>query len=288
MFTRRQRVLGVLMAGVIAATTGQVKRASSADLPAGWEHDWKTAMSRAAATGKPILAVFSAEWCGPCQMMVKEVYPLPGVQAELENWIHVYVDEAKDPATTAKFKIEGFPTFVLLSSQAQEEDRFVGARPAAEFVAALKDHKRINGRIIELKAQLEHSPEDAQLWAALATAYDEKGKAEAALTGYEKALFYDPKDRAGVADNYYFLKALPTTMESLKTSAEKLAAFETKFPESELLPKVFLYRGWIAADLDRTEEAVELLQEGLRRFPTSELAATMKQTLEEIGVAHAH
>jgi thiol-disulfide isomerase/thioredoxin len=283
----RRLGLAAVMAAVVFASA-VLQKAPAMELPDNWIKSWDEAAKQAKAEKKPMIAVFSAEWCGPCKMMAKEVYPKENVRTVLKDWVAVYVDGDKEPERAAKFSIEGYPTYVLLSPEGVEEDRFVGARPEETFVDILKNHGANKARIAEIKAGLEKTPEDAKLWAELGQVMEKKDKMEEAIAAYEKAAFYDPKDATGVADDLFLLKAIPKTADELENAGKQLAQFEAKFPKSPLLAKVFLFRGFIAADLEKLDEAKAILKEGAARFPESEYAATMKNTIEELEAATAN
>lgn len=282
---KKVRVLAAWTAiAAVIAIFGTTRTANATELPEGWLTDWKEAKALAHETGKPIFGVFSAEWCGPCQAMKRDVYPKAAVRETLEDWIPVYVDSDKDPDAHREYEVDAVPTFILLSSEAKQEDRFMGYRESEELIDILNSHKESVAAIKSLREQLAKTPEDPQLWKELGEAQEKKNRVEEALQAYERAVKYDPKDKTGVADQYYFLEALPTTRDDLEGAEVKLAAFEGKFPESELLPKVFLFRAWINADLMNTTSAGEILDEGLQRFPESQYADSMRQTRAKLDI----
>ena len=53
------------------------------------EHDWEKAMARAATEHKPIFINFTGAQCTNCRDMEANVLPLPEVQHELKNFVHV-------------------------------------------------------------------------------------------------------------------------------------------------------------------------------------------------------
>lgn len=283
MTRKPRRILQATLFIGFLLVAGVVKKAASADLPEGWTTDWKTATAKAKESNKPILAVFSAEWCGPCQAMKKEVYPEADVKKALEGWVPVYIDEKADRATMESFKVEAFPTFVVLSPEAKEEYRFVGGRPKEAFLETLSRYPRLR----ELKASLEKTPEDPKLWKELGTIREESDDTKGAIEAYEKASYYDPKDATGIADDLYLLKAIPESREGLKDSEVKLAAFEKKFPKSELIPRALFFRALVAADSDKVPEAIGFLKEGIARFPDGEFAERSKQALDYLQSAAA-
>lgn len=95
--------------------------------------EWQTAAAgeaKARATGLPVLYDFSADWCGPCQRMQREVFA-DRQSALAINKLFVPVrlvdrrrEEGRNPpdvdALQARYKVEAFPTLVVASPQGGE------------------------------------------------------------------------------------------------------------------------------------------------------------------------
>ena len=81
------------------------------------------AVQESEATGKPVFAFFTAEWCGPCQSLKKNTLSDARVAGFLdEHTVPVYIDIDEDRAAATQFQISGIPTSIIL------QDRRVVAR----------------------------------------------------------------------------------------------------------------------------------------------------------------
>lgn len=111
--------------------------AASAQEPAllKWETDWKTAFQKAGGQRKAVLVDYSATWCKPCQMVDRDVLPLPEVQEKLKDYVLLKVSFSGDstPITRAQ-NVHTYPTYALVDASGRERFRNVGFRGAPFFV----------------------------------------------------------------------------------------------------------------------------------------------------------
>ena len=130
----------VLAALVLAAAT-----LSAAD-GVTWEHDYAAAVKRAKAEKKVIFMDLWTEWCGPCLHLQKNVFPTPEAQAALAKVVPFSsLVQKRDGTPVAegtrladKFRLNAFPTLVILDADGKEVRRQVGAfRDGASFAAWL-------------------------------------------------------------------------------------------------------------------------------------------------------
>lgn len=117
--------------------------AHAADFPPGspkFEHTLADALTRAKTEGKPAIVVFSAVWCGPCQMMKKEVYPSAAVKPYHDKFVWAYLDtdEKVNDAAAEKFAVSGIPHIQFLDRDGKPVDKQIGSSAPEEFVAKLE------------------------------------------------------------------------------------------------------------------------------------------------------
>lgn len=110
-----------------------------ATTPEGWSTDLDKAFEKAKSEKKSVLVEFTgSDWCPPCIAMRKNVFSKKEfVDAASKNFILVELDfpkgdpelKKKNDPLAEKYKIEGFPTVILLTPEGKEFTRFF----ASEF-----------------------------------------------------------------------------------------------------------------------------------------------------------
>lgn len=113
------------------------------DFPEGSPHfqtDYKAALATAAKEGKPLLVVFSAVWCGPCQANKKKVYPSDAVKPYHDKFVWVYLDtdEEANAGVAKQFGVSGIPHIQFLTKAGKAIDKHIGQTTPDEFAGKLK------------------------------------------------------------------------------------------------------------------------------------------------------
>ncbi len=115
----------------------------------GWTENFEQAQKIAASEQKPMLLDFTgSDWCGWCIKIDKEVFAKPEFKSFSEkSLVLVELDfpqgkklpdalKAQNDDLQRKFKVNGFPTLVLLSPAGKEIARWEGFKPT--FLEELK------------------------------------------------------------------------------------------------------------------------------------------------------
>ena len=125
---------------LVAGAAFALPRSSGANV------QWKKYDAAAiAATGKPVIVDFYADWCIPCKELDEKTISNGAVADELNRFTRVKADltKAEDPEVqklTKQYGIVGVPTIVFLDSSGHELDgqRLTGFEPPRQFLSRLK------------------------------------------------------------------------------------------------------------------------------------------------------
>jgi len=119
-------------------TVAALTASAFASAPEGWSTDLDKAIEQAKTEKKSVLVEFTgSDWCPPCIAMRKNVFSKKEfVDAASKKFILVELDfpkgdkalSEKNKPLAEKFKIEGFPTVVLLDSEGKEFTRFFASQ----------------------------------------------------------------------------------------------------------------------------------------------------------------
>ncbi len=125
-----KRLIVCVAAMLLAGTTfAQVK----------WEEGTlNQALKKAKESGKELVFLDCyATWCGPCQYMAKSVFTTKEAGDYFnKKFVNIKIDMEKGEGINLarQFKIQGYPTFIILNSNGKELGRIVGGAEIKQFI----------------------------------------------------------------------------------------------------------------------------------------------------------
>lgn len=91
-----------------------------------WHTDFEKAMAEAKKTGKLVMVDFNAEWCGPCKMYEKEVFPTAEFKQKAADFILVDIDTDEQADFARKHGVGGIPDIRFFTPEGKEVGKLVG------------------------------------------------------------------------------------------------------------------------------------------------------------------
>jgi thioredoxin-like negative regulator of GroEL len=133
-------IIGAILMKLLGTLDESLTPSSKSGAPIGFQTNYDTALSLAQSSGKPLVVIFSASWCPPCQQMKKQVYPSQEVAPYKSQfvWAYLDVDQPSNQIAAQKFGVRGIPHIAFLNAQGTEIATTAGGMPPEAFAAQLK------------------------------------------------------------------------------------------------------------------------------------------------------
>lgn len=97
-------------------------------------------LAEARSSGKPVLLVMHAEWCGPCHDYARVFYH-PEVVELSRRFVMILVDSDRDPAANQRYATDGtyLPRTYFLDSNGQHRTQLVSEHPRFRYFFNQRD-----------------------------------------------------------------------------------------------------------------------------------------------------
>ncbi len=143
---------------------------------------------QAATDGKKkfVMVDFFTVWCGPCKKLDETTWK----DLEVRDWLSkvavcVKIDAEKDEPLAVKYRINVYPTVLLLRPDGAEIDRLVGYRDAKAFLADARQALAGNNSLARARKKLEGAnANDPSLRMRYGDALAQQGRIDDALSEY--------------------------------------------------------------------------------------------------------
>ncbi|MCA9707467.1 MAG: thioredoxin family protein [Myxococcales bacterium] len=232
-----------------------------------WFHGTlEQALAQAKAEGKLVFMDVGAYWCPPCRRLDEEVFVRPEIGEHLRRGyvaLHVDAEKGEGPELAERYRIQAFPTMVVLEPAGVEKGRIVDFLPADQLPRAL-DRIAAGGNVLaELEAAVEQEPDDLAKRYELGHAYLLAADAASAQPQLQAVLVGDPIDELGLASRVLYDQALLQTFKLEGRTEAAIGQFrelQRRFPDSKEAVRAYRHIGRLLHVLGREDEAVASLE----------------------------
>lgn len=151
--------------------------------------NFATVLAKAKKENKLVFIDAYASWCGPCKLMVKNIFPLQSVGDYYNShFISAKIDMEKGEGIdlAKKYNVKAFPTYLFVDGNGEVVHRTLGYVEENDFIQFAKDAGDPNKRLATLKQKFEDgekSPEFLKNLAGL-TLYNDAPFAARVLERY--------------------------------------------------------------------------------------------------------
>ncbi len=127
------------------------------------ENTFEEVIDIARSVKKPVLAVFSAEWCAPCQMVKKTAFKHHEFKEVADKAVLLYIEQTTKKGMTynKRFNIISFPTFKIFSTEGIMLDTGRPERSAKGF-SKWVDEVMSGRNFYAMSKKLEKNPNDRE------------------------------------------------------------------------------------------------------------------------------
>jgi tetratricopeptide (TPR) repeat protein len=232
-----------------------------------WERDYETAVERAGAEEKLIIAYGFTDWCVICKRMDAETFVSPELTEEMASeyvWLKLNTETEEDGKRfQEEFAILTYPSILLLDSHGEEIERVSRFVAAAEFRETIESFIDSPDSLGNLRTAVEAQPDSVSARFALADKYLSQNNYVKAAAQFEKVIELDPENREGHTEESYYNVALSlASQERFEEALVQLDLLESRFPGSGNVGETaVLLRVQVLHCCGRMDEAEALLQQ---------------------------
>lgn len=196
------------------------------------ETNFSTILAKAKKENKLVFIDAYASWCGPCKLMVKNVFPQKAVGDYYNShFVNAKIDMEKGEGVdlAKKYNVKAFPTYLFVDGNGEVVHRTLGYVEENDFIQFAKDAGDPSKRLGTLKQKFEDGEKDPEFLKNLAglTMYSDAEFAAKVLDRY-----FSGKTSLDRDDVQMLLSATQSTESPLyKTFLAKKAEITKILPE---------------------------------------------------------
>lgn len=215
------------------------------------------AVAAAKAENKMVFIDVMTSWCGPCKFMARDVFPRPAVGDYMNShFVSIKIDAEKgEGVTIAKtYKVDAYPTFLLLDTSKREVARSVGMKQPDDFLAELERLINPDASPEKLKARYERGERTPQLVKDYAAYLMDQARKD--RRHYEQKT----AEAKAMVNDYY-----ATLSDAQKLSPDNMFVYNAYTTSTEDAPAKFMTRNVKRFPAESQQDITTLIQQLYQR-----------------------
>lgn len=231
-----------------------------------FEGSFDEALAAARAGGKQVFLDVGAYWCPPCRELDEQVFVRPEVGAALAAGyvaLHVDAEKGEGPELVARYKVQAYPTLLVLEAGGLERGRMVDGMKPEELLAGLEEIARGGTVLARLEAAVAAAPGDLEARYRLGNAYALAARRAEAEAELARVIAGDPDNARGLAAQAMADRAAFLVAKQDADPERAIALYrelQQKFPKAKESLRAYRQIGRELHKLGRDDEAIASLE----------------------------
>lgn len=249
---------------VLGAIAGVVLLAGGAEASErlDWLEDYPLAMEEAILTRRPVLVTFYTDWCGWCRKLEMTTLRDPQVTEIARHLVTVRVNGEEEPGLAQLFRVQGYPTTVLLSRRGRELGRVRGYHPPETFRGAMFTGLSRREPLREVAEAAEAAPGDPEALYAYGDVLLALGEYQQAREVLGRVAGADPDDGSHLQDDADLDIALTYLFNlQFEASLPRFEHYLATYPDSERRVEGQFFHGVALWRSGQRERGLDLVEE---------------------------